>query len=253
VLARLDFVAKNNVWLTTKRAKIEMTGDVTFLSTEDYVGITGEVKTLRGQYAVLNTEFNIEKGEIEFTDPKDPQSSYVHAVATTHVLDEDVTVNVSGTLGDPLIEVRTASDMTEEEIYELLALRRLTGDTVSPDEEQDLVGRDLVASWGALLATRFGRELSSELGLDTFEVDGAGDHTTVGLGKRLGSTVFVKYTQQVPGTQLDPATVENRNETPERQILLQYRLSEIFQLHGETGTIKGDEYVNVDVRAEWGY
>jgi autotransporter translocation and assembly factor TamB len=252
VLAEIDLRAKNNVWLATRQAKIEMTGDVTFHATEQYAGITGDVKTLRGSYAVLNTEFEVEKGEIEFVDAKDPLNSYIDAVATAPVLDEKVTVEVTGTLRDPLIELRTDSGMSEEEIYELLALRTRRGEETGTLDDQS---RDLVASWGALWATRFGREISGELGIDTFEVEPEGGTTTVGVGKRLGSAVFVKYSQQVTGAEpLDPtATVERRNETPERQILLQYRLSEIFQLHGATGTIEGSEYVNVDLRAEWGY
>ncbi|MGH2571494.1 MAG: translocation/assembly module TamB domain-containing protein, partial [bacterium] len=256
VLAEIDLHAKNNLWLATRYAKIEMTGDVTLHSTEKYVGITGEVRTLRGTYAVLNTEFEVEKGEVEFVDAKDPLNSYIDAVATAPVLDEKVTVEVTGTLRDPLIEMRTDSGMSEEEIYELLALRVRRDE---PGTSDDQVSRDLVTSWGALWATRFGREISGELGIDTFEVEPEGGTTTVGVGKRLGSAVFVKYSQQVTGADpgadpLDPAaTVEKRNETPERQILLQYRLSEIFQLHGATGTIEGSEYVNLDLRAEWGY
>jgi hypothetical protein len=254
VLAEIGLRAKNNVWLTTRQSKIEMTGDVTFRSTEEYAGITGEVKTLQGQYAVLNTEFEIEKGEIEFVDPADPQTSYINAVATTRVLDEDVTVDVTGTIGDPLIELRTESGMTEEEIYELLALRVRRSDDAGIPEDESQVSRDLLASWGALWATRFGREISGELGIDTFELEPEAGYTNIGVGKRLGSSVFVKYTQQVAGTDsAEPTTVERRNETPERQILLEYRLSEIFQLNGATGTIEGSEYVNIDLRAEWGY
>ena len=38
-----------------------------------------------------------------------------------------------------------------------------------------------------------------------------------------------------------------------RQLLLEYRLSRMFQLQGEAGTIEGDGYLNVDLKAEGGY
>jgi hypothetical protein len=43
-------------------------------------------------------------------------------------------------------------------------------------------------------------------------------------------------------------------ETPERALTVEYRLNQMFKIQGETGTLPpGDDYLNVDLRAEWGY
>ena len=251
VLVELDLFADKNVWIRTEQMELEIAGAVTFHMTEESIGLTGEARTLRGRYAVLNTDFEVDRGEMQFVDPSDIFASVMDAEASTRVLDEEVTFDVTGTLGEPIVVGRTDSDMSEAEIYELLALRQKR----TPDE----VDRGALAeSWGALLATRFGRELGREIGLDTFDVavegDGARD---VRVGKYLGSDVFVRYRERIGVAESGSGSDETRAletlETPERQLLLEYRLSRIFQLQGETGFIQEDPYLNVDLKAEWGY
>jgi hypothetical protein len=79
-----------------------------------------------------------------------------------------------------------------------------------------------------------------------------GQEQAVRVGKYLGPGVFVRYRERIGG-QGAPADELEVLETPERQLLLEYRLSEILQLQGETGVIQDDPYVNVDLKAEWGY
>jgi autotransporter translocation and assembly factor TamB len=239
--------------LKTEEMEVELAGDVTFHITEDYIGLSGETHTLRGRYAVLNTDFDVERAEVQFVNPADMFESVMDAEATTRVLDENVTFEVTGTVGVPIVVGRTESDMSEAEIYELLALRqkRPSDDgTVDPNAEDGVVSNAFLESWGALLATRFGRGLSREVGLDTFDVEVRGEERNVRVGKYLGPGVFVHYRERI--SQSSDETLEVL-ESPERQLLLEYRLSEILQLQGETGVIQDDPYVNVDLKAEWGY
>jgi autotransporter translocation and assembly factor TamB len=253
LFASIELHADRNVWLKTEEMELELAGDVTFLINEETVGLTGEAHTLRGRYAVLNTDFDVERAELRFVDPTDMMASVIDAEATTRVLDEDVAFDVSGTIGDPIVVGHTESGMSEAEIYELLALRQKR--TTEPDDqetEQGVVSNAFLESWGALLATRFGRGLSREFGLDTFDVEVEGQEQAVRVGKYLGPGVFVRYRERIGG-QGAPADELEVLETPERQLLLEYRLSEILQLQGETGVIQDDPYVNVDLKAEWGY
>jgi autotransporter translocation and assembly factor TamB len=258
VLVELDLFGDKNVWIRTEEMELEIAGAVTFHMTEDYIGLTGEAHTLRGRYAVLNTDFDVDRGEMQFVDPSDIFASVMDAEASTRVLDEDVTFDVTGTLGEPIVVGRTESDMSEAEIYELLALRTKRSVDDPTQTSTGVVSDAFYESWGALLATRFGRELSREIGLDTFDVavqgDGARD---VRVGKYLGSDVFVRYRERIGTTDSGSTADETRAletlETPERQLLLEYRLSRIFQLQGETGVIEEDPYLNVDLKAEWGY
>ncbi|HET9888731.1 MAG TPA: translocation/assembly module TamB domain-containing protein, partial [bacterium] len=254
VLAELAFSGRKNLWMRTPQMNVEFEGDVTLHSTDRYVGITGETRSLRGTYTLYNTRFDIERAEIEFTDPEEIGDSYIDATATTSVLEEDVEVHVSGTLAKPIIESTSSSGYSEAEIYRLLALRIKRVDEAGPAVAESDFSRDLFASWGALLASRYGSNLTHELGIDTFDLDVSETSSQVGLGKYLGSDFFVRYRQQVAGTENSSGGItEERLETPERQLLLEYRLSRILRLQGETGTVEGDGYLNVDLRAEWGY
>ncbi len=258
VFAEIDFRAGDNLWLRTREHQVEMEGEVTLHSTPEYIGLTGDLSVLRGTYSVLNTVFDIDRAEVRFFDPSDPEATQLDAEATTRVLEEEVTATVTGTLLFPVIRLSTESGMTEAEIMELLALRMKRTETGGvTDASSSFVSSQLVSSWGAALASRFGRELSREVGIDidTFDVVQGDAGATIGVGKSLGSNLFLRYRQEV-GVAEDPAVTETyreRLETPERQLLLEYRLSRILQLQGETGTIQGDGYLNVDLKAEWGY
>ncbi|MGQ0720959.1 MAG: translocation/assembly module TamB domain-containing protein [Candidatus Eiseniibacteriota bacterium] len=254
----MRFLGKKNVWLKTEEMEVELAGDATFHINEEYVGLSGETHTLRGRYAVLNTDFDVERAEVSFVDPSDVLASVIDAQASCRVLDENVTFEVSGTIGTPIVVGRTESGMSEAEIYELLALRQKRDPDTEEDSATGVVSGAFLESWGALIATRFGRGIGRELGIDTFDVETVeregGSQSVVGVGKYIGSDVFVRYRERIGGSDLadQTSTIESL-ETPERQLLLEYRLSEILQLQGETGVILDDPYVNVDLKAEWGY
>ncbi len=260
IYAEISLHGDRNIWLRTPEMDLELAGDATLHVTPEYAGLRGEARTLRGTYSVLNSRFNVERAEVEFIDPARPLDSYIDAEATTRVLDEDVTVLVSGTLENPLIELSTDSNMTEAEIYEMLALR------VKRDDQGAVQGGVLDAafrdSYVAAFTNRFGGELSRELGLDTFTFDAGSSDVgeSVTIGKRVGRDLFVKYQESVGDPNVDETnpnsdtSLRESLESPERALTLEYRLSEIFTLQGETGTLKiGDEYLNVDLKMQWGY
>ncbi|MCA9753777.1 MAG: translocation/assembly module TamB domain-containing protein, partial [Gemmatimonadetes bacterium] len=257
MLAALRFHADRNVWLRTPEIETEAAIDVTFHVTEDYFGITGEARSLRGNYQVFNSRFDIDKAEIEFTDPRNLGRSYLDAEASTRVLDEEVTATVTGPLEDPVIELATQSGMTEEEIYELLALRIKRDPADASAENPGVLSNALQRSYLAALGNRFGRELSRQFGLDTFDVEtvetGSSSFTgSVSVGKTFGRDFYVRYKQNVIREGED-ASDPTLLESPEQSLVLEYYLNRIFTLQGETGAIQGDQYLNVDLRAEFGY
>jgi len=258
LLAEIALRGDRNLWLETPEMRLELAADVVFHATEDYVGLTGDVRTLRGSYSVLNSRFEVQRAEVEFTDASDPGSSYIDAEATTNVLDETVTAYVSGTVAAPDIRLETESGMSEAEIYELLALRIKRGDDGSAPQE-GVIGDAFRRSYVAAFTNRFGGELGREIGLDTFayEEGEVGSRSSVTVGKNVGRDFFFKYRQSVGGASdqgLDPSATREQLESPERALTIEYRLNRILMLQGETGTLPpGDDYLNVDLRAEWGY
>lgn len=255
-LADIKISGDGNLWLRTPETDCELAGDITFQVTERATGITGTVRTLRGTYSVLNTRFVVKRAEVEFVDPANPGASYIDAEATTTVLDENVTATVTGTVLEPQIRLTTESGMSEPEIYELLALRIKRDDPLAQD--QGVINRAFRASAVAAITNRFGGRLGSEVGLDTFtyEEGVSGVRPSVTVGKNVGRDFFFKYKQAVGGqdASIDPSVTRESLESPERALTVEYRLNQMFLLQGETGTLpQGDDYLNVDLRAEWGY
>jgi autotransporter translocation and assembly factor TamB len=259
-LAEIRVQGDRNLWVETPEMDCELAGDITFRATEEAMGIAGTVHTLRGTYAVLNTRFDVTRAEVEFVDPADPGASIIDAEATTTVLEENVTATVTGTVLAPQIHMTTESGMSEAEIYELLALRIKRGEGTSPTEQQGVIGKAFRDSYLAAFTNRFGGELGREIGLDTFayEEGEAGTRPSVTVGKNVGRDFFFKYKQAVGSQQdaaaIDPSVTRESLESPERALTVEYRLNQMFLLQGETGTLpQGDDYLNVDLRAEWGY
>ncbi len=258
-LAEIGLRGDRNIWVKTPEMDLELAADVTFHAKEGGMGLAGEVRTLRGNYSVLNSRFRVDRAEVDFTDPSDPRGSYIDAEASTTVLDENVTVYVTGQLIEPNIRLETESGMSEAEIYELLALRVKRGEG-NGAEEGGAISDAFRRSYVAALTNRFGGELGRELGLDTFAYDEgeAGSRSSVTVGKNVGRDFFLKYRQAVGGSSAeeaaDPSVTRESLESPERALTIEYRLNRIFMLQGETGTLPpGDDYLNLDLRAEWGY
>ncbi|MBZ0270197.1 translocation/assembly module TamB domain-containing protein [bacterium] len=258
ILAEIRLQGDRNLWLRTPEMELELAGDVTLHVTPEYAGLVGDVRTVRGTYSVLNSRFTVDEASVKFLDPREPLEGLISAEATTRVLDEEVNVLVSGTLALPIIQLSTDSRMSEAEIYELLALRIRRSDDPSVASSTGVLNDAFQKSYLAAVTNRFGGELSRELGLDMFDFD-AGDATgtssSVTVGKSLGRDFFLKYRESVGTENTDPVDYTRESlESPERALTLEYRLSEIFTLQGETGTLKiGDDYLNVDLKLEWGY
>ncbi|MFN8178734.1 MAG: translocation/assembly module TamB domain-containing protein [bacterium] len=259
-LAEIRLKGDRNLWLKTPEIDSELAADVIFHATESAMGITGNVRTLHGTYAVVNTRFDVTRAEVEFVDPANPGGSYIDAEATTNVLEENVTATVTGTVLVPVVHLTTKSGMSEPEIYEMLALRVKRVEDAT-DSKQTGVGQQWFDSMLAAAATRFGGELGRQLGIDqvVYDEPTKSGRPSVTVGKNVGRDFFVKYRQAVGvGTQdptaAAPTVTRESLETPERALTVEYRLNQIFLLQGETGTLPpGDDYLNVDLRAEWGY
>jgi hypothetical protein len=145
--------------------------------------------------------------------------------------------------------------MSEPEIYELLALRVKRSDPNA--RAQGPINDAFRNSALAAVTNRWGGHLAGEVGLDTFtyeEGEIGKTRSSVTVGKNVGRDVFLKYRQSVGGEPIDPSAQRETLESPERAFTVEYRLNQMFLLQGETGTLpQGDEYLNVDLRAEWGY
>ena len=134
------------------------------------------------------------------------------------------------------------------------------GETRSASLERRPSKRAFRRSYIAAVANWFGNGLVSEIVfLDEFDYEEATSEAApvVTVGSAIGGGFLLRYRQSV-GTAdatadgLIPAT-RGRFETPERALMLEYRLSEIFTLQGEAGPLDVGNYLNMDLKMEFGY
>ncbi len=82
--------------------------------------------------------------------------------------------------------------------------------------------------------------------------------TWVTFGKYVHSNVYVQYSQSL-GSLYGDLYGDRQRFTPmdvaypERQLSVEYRFSNRLSIEGETGTINGLEYFDLDVKFRFGY
>jgi len=265
--AELDIEAANNVWVRNSDAEIELEGSVLFKKTARGMTFLGDLQAIRGRYFLYNNEFRIVEGTLEFADVTDIRKARLEIRAETEVATEEgrerVSLNITGTIAKPYLAATSESGYSEPEIFRLLALCEEAGGgdqgTATP------FSRALARSWGKILARKFGLELARSLGLDEVEIEpGPGDPggrdfvegARVGVGKYVSDRLYLKYKQTLAvnpqkGGGSDGsggAVSRSEAELPDRQLLLEYRLSRSFSLDGEASVVNGKSYFNFDVK-----
>ncbi|HEC82895.1 MAG TPA: hypothetical protein ENI46_00230, partial [Firmicutes bacterium] len=149
------------------------------------------------------------------------------------------------------------SGWTETQIFEALTLRR----TAEEEGQGGLLSTAFLRSWALALANRFGNDVARELHLDEFgiEIEGTGEvdalaATRLTIGKYLLPNIYLQFTQSLGSLYGDRSRFTQRGLSyPERQLSVEYRLSDRFSIEGETGTVGGLGYFDVDLKVKFGY
>jgi hypothetical protein len=207
--------SNRGVWFRNSLADIEMGVDL-LVSTQDALpSVGGEIKSLRGQVHLLDRDFRITQGTIEFI-PGDPPEQRLSILAETEIRGTVnrnsylVTVSIQGSLSSPTIILTgtgPAGDLTQEDIIALLALGMTYGELQQMDTGamRDQLEEAAQSYVGRLLA----RSLREGVGLDELQLtpEFFSDSTslTVNLGKYVLPDLFVSYTGDVFST--EPGTI----------------------------------------------
>jgi hypothetical protein len=111
------------------------------------------------------------------------------------------------------------------------------------------------------LVNRYGVDaVAREVNLDLIEVDvdvskeDALAATRVTFGKYVSDKVYLEFSQALGSLYEDRRKFTQMGLSyPERQLSVEYRLSDRFSIEGETGTIGGLGYFDVDLKFRYGY
>jgi translocation and assembly module TamB len=161
--------------------------------------ITGEVRTVAGQYRAYGQALNIETGIARFNGPFDNPQLDILAIRPN--ISQRAGVAITGTALSPRVRLYSEPQLSDQETLSWLVLGRASatsgGESVLLQQAALALLGGLGGSGGGGLASRFGLD---EIG---FKGPGSGGDvrdSTVTVGKRIARDFYVTYERGLGGT-----------------------------------------------------
>jgi hypothetical protein len=167
--------------------------------------IKGEIKVREGSLKVMNQVFEVERGNIKFTEavPANPNLDLMLETQSGAYL---VRILISGRAVDPVIELTSEPDLSEEDIMAVLLfgqpMNDLDNDQRGRMQEENDPGKELQKNLAGL-AMAFGTKglqdsMSDSFGVDMVQMgsDSSGDSTLM-VGKFITPDIILKYSQSL--------------------------------------------------------
>lgn len=114
--------APRRIFVRSKGLDVELSADVTVTGTVDNPVITGVAEVERGGYKIAGKELRFSEGSVEFDGPLASARVLLKASAQTSNL--TASVEISGTVSDPEIELSSSPDRPDDEILSALLFGR---------------------------------------------------------------------------------------------------------------------------------
>ncbi len=243
-LCRLDLSAPKNVWARNADMNVELGGDVVLIRDTEGLYLRGVLDILRGTYTVYNRKFRVIEGTLDFS--------------VVGELRPDLTVNAyTPHRNEGGIEYRIYLLMTwpRDRLEPEIILSYDEPGYYESDIWQMLGGSDVA---GGLAANALERAINEQMSVpfrvevDRVQTGGEGadssQETVLGVGRYLWEDVYLRYRQGL--------TVQT-----EREVEVEYRLSNMFLIRSEIIRHSGRKYVgsnrsnrdefNVDIKIRW--
>jgi hypothetical protein len=257
-LMNVTIQVPNAFWIRGDDINAEFQGHLSVKRTREGLLVLGTLRTLRGSFYVYHNAFRITRGEFRFADVKSLRNAYIDLEANSRVLDEKIEIVAKGYVDKLDISATSESGWSETQIFEALAFRK--GEAAEEGEERRF-SNEFLRAWGVALVNRLGDDVARELHLDEIGIEvsdvGKGDAlaaTRITVGKYFADRVYMEYTQALGSLYGDRSKFTQRGLSfPERQLSVEYRLSDRFSVEGETGTLGGLGYFDVDLKFRFGY
>jgi translocation and assembly module TamB len=220
---RLDVHVVSSPQLNFQNAYAKLAGnvDLRLRGTVASPSLLGRVSITEGNAIIAGTRYELQRGDIYFTNPVRIQPS-IDLNATARVEDYDITLGMHGTLEKPTVTYRSDPPLPEADVVALLALGRTESQQRLYTQQQEQTGANPTTDallGGALNATVSSR-VQKLFGAGSVKVDpnylGALGNSTsrIIVEEQLGRNVTLTYATNVntTGQQLIQAEVAiNRN------------------------------------------
>ena len=244
VQLRVDLDLANNVSVDMNLGKILADGRLTVAGTAGSPGIVGEIKIVDGYVYYLDRKFTIAEGVI-FNPDHSRINPTLKITAKADVVTFSpeskseqftVTLNVTGTMDNPVVRFTAEPTLSELDILSILTFGERMGGMGS-DINSRLM--NIAAQQAIGLGTR---RLEKLLNLDRVSV--SGDVLGTGNSQSAGATIGVskRFTSR-----LNVSYETNANKLSDRKVTAQYRLLQNLFLEGLT-TSEGENALDLILR-----
>ncbi|ADU39335.1 translocation/assembly module TamB domain-containing protein [Variovorax paradoxus] len=162
--------------------------------------ITGEVKTVKGQYRAYGQQLDVETGVARFNGPFDNPQLDILAIRPN--ISQRAGVQISGSAQSPRVKLYSEPALSDAETLSWVILGRASA---TSGGESALLQQAALAVLGKIGKSGSGGSLASRFGLDELGFKGPGSggdlrESAVTLGKRLSKDFYVTYERSVGGT-----------------------------------------------------
>lgn len=162
--------------------------------------ITGEVKTVKGQYRAYGQQLDVETGVARFNGPFDNPALDVLAIRPN--LSQRAGVQITGTAQSPRVKLYSEPALSDAETLSWVILGRASA---TSGGESALLQQAALSLLGKIGGSGSGGSLASRFGLDELGFKGPGSggdlrESAVTLGKRLSKDFYLTYERSLGGT-----------------------------------------------------
>jgi translocation and assembly module TamB len=162
--------------------------------------ITGEVRTVQGQYRAYGQQMNVETGIARFNGPFDNPALDILAIRPN--ITQRAGVQITGSAQSPRVRLYSEPALSDAETLSWVVLGRASA---TSGGESVLLQQAALAVLGGLGKGSSGGGLASRFGLDEMGFKGPGSggdlrESAVTLGKRLSKDFYVTYERSLSGT-----------------------------------------------------
>jgi translocation and assembly module TamB len=162
--------------------------------------ITGEVKTVKGQYRAYGQQLDVETGVARFNGPFDNPALDILAIRPN--LSQRAGVQITGTAQSPRVKLYSEPALSDAETLSWVILGRASA---TSGGESALLQQAALSLLGKIGGGGNGGGLASRFGLDELGFKGPGSggdlrESAVTLGKRLSKDFYITYERSIGGT-----------------------------------------------------
>jgi hypothetical protein len=195
--------------------ELDMGGDLDLVRDQSGLRMRGSLDVNKGRLIVFNNNFEVQRGRLDFSselgfDPRidlDAETKYrLRSQYSSNSIIEVIGVRVTGTLLQPEVSFTSERGYSREAIQRmLLGLEP----HATPEGDAGRLANSSIAAGFNLLEREIARELDI---FDTFEIDqiqrqretgNSGLDPLIGVGKYIGSDLYLKYAQGIRGEDQD--------------------------------------------------